>query len=1429
MAAVSEAAAAFLYVAPDLSGAAPLVDPRLLGLEDRHIVELQIPGRLEPVDALLERSPGSGVVLGLETGLPSRKQLALVRSLAGSGRRVLLYWPAEGAVEVVDPERLRLTRFQAFIRRWLALAHAAREQLRLARRTFGIYRRAARRTFGDRGQGVSVERQLESAAQVVPWTLVNELSNAPRPVPLALAVRPTNETPLPGRGVYVRTDFWNAISSGGSYGHTCFVAHELARSTQEFVCLLPHRYQLLDELGVRQVQLEAHDTLWDEYNVLRATEPTRRQLLPLLRALKPAYVYERLCAGNVAVAAVCRELAIPHLVEYNGSEISMSQSFGGPVPRERALYVALEDAAFRNAALVSVVSERVREDLVARGVPASKVLVNPNGVDPARYRPLEPADRQELRRSLGFEPSHCVVGFTGTFGGWHGIDVLSAALPKICSQAPHVRFLLIGDGALRSLIVDAVTKHGLHDRVLMTGRVPQQRGARLLGACDLFVSPHSSHMVDRPFFGSPTKLFEYMAIGGGIVASDLEQIGEVLTPALRSAELEAARPEGAQRAVLCRPGDVDDFVRAVTGLVARPELARWLGANARHAAVHEYSWEAHVGRLWAALAAVPGAREGVRTEVEALPLVSAEDAYKRQTQEHWNAEGCGSQTAGAVEPLSLDWYRDIERYRYQEYAPWMPEVMEFAAHAGEDVLEVGGGLGTDLAQFASHGARVDGRGPLGGTPGARPAELRAAGLERPLRAPRRGDLAFRRRRVRSRLQQRCHPPLPQHGSAGRRDPARAPAGRPGDRDGLRAELHPLLAEALRRARAARRHAQPLLAGRDHVAARGARPRRHAATGQGLLAQADPRAVSGFRRRAGRAATADAGGAPARTALGRNRPAGARGRLEPDPQGAQAPLLTVGSSLVSRLTRLAGWQRRPPRPRRLDGTLAEALGGADSRQLLDWWSKRAPVLYPRPSDDALRLYREQEPNACELALRTGAELLQHRFDLLGSGLVTVADERRPARSGGYRPIDWHLDPRSGARFRDDVAPGEWGPAHVPAGSEVKWPWELGRCQHWPVLAQCYLLSGDRRFAEEIVAQLEDFAEGVPFARGVQWVCAMDVAIRAANWALAFEWIKGGVGTVEAPWPRALELLFAHGHFVADHLENFYEVTSNHYLSDLVGLLVVGRFFSGLRQGREWEAFARRELEKEIRVQVLPDGADYESSVPYHRLVAELLLSSARVMDLAGEPASRSFKATLTSMLAFQEAVLRPDGRLPVVGDADDGRLHVLEGYGGGAPNAGRHLLGPGAFVLGEPRFLASAGSEGRREAFWWGFREALGSRGSPAEPRTEWRLFPEAGLAVHRERGDFLLVSNGRVGTAGFGNHKHNDQLSFELHLAGQPLVVDPGSYVYTSDPAARNLFRGTGFHNTLSVDDGEQNELNPAWLFRLQERARPEHLGCELA
>lgn len=83
-----------------------------------------------------------------------------------------------------------------------------------------------------------------------------------------------------------------------------------------------------------------------------------------------------------------------------------------------------------------------------------------------------------------------------------------------------------------------------------------------------------------------------------------------------------------------------------------------------------------------------------------------DDSYKEQVQIQWDNDPCGSHYVKHADSRSLGWYLEAESYRYGEYAPWMSETMEFARHAGERVLEIGGGIGTDLAQFAKNGADV---------------------------------------------------------------------------------------------------------------------------------------------------------------------------------------------------------------------------------------------------------------------------------------------------------------------------------------------------------------------------------------------------------------------------------------------------------------------------------------------------------------------------------------------------------------------------------------------------------------------------------------------------------------------------------------------------------------------------------------------------
>ena len=511
---------------------------------------------------------------------------------------------------------------------------------------------------------------------------------------------------------------------------------------------------------------------------------------------------------------------------------------------------------------------------------------------------------------------------------------------------------------------------------------------------------------------------------------------------------------------------------------------------------------------------------------------------------------------------------------------------------------------------------------------------------------------------------------------------------------------------------------------------------------------------------------------------------------------------------------------PPAPS-LEQELAElglnALAWLEARP-------RSGTLYSSLPADTIAAIAHQFPAQVSAIVATADRVIAHEFDLLGSGPFVPVDPGREAR-GGYRPIDWYLDPVQHLRFPERVPYRQWNLLEMRPGlADVKFPWEMRRCQHWLPLAQAFRFTGDARYANEVFDQHDDFMAANPVGLGVNWTCTMDVAIGAFNWAIAVDLIHA---TRSADPDRVVQLyssIFDHGYFIERNLENKYEVTSNHFLSNVVGLFGVAMLFRELPSGQRWIARCREWLEQEIKVQVLDDGADYESSVPYHRLVAELFLSGARLAQLDGHPLSDEYLAKLRLMFVFLDAVLRPDGRVPQIGDADDGRVHIFSNFGRWQPQDARHLLAPAAAMFNEPRWWRADDEWAGWETAWWGL--AAPSTQQAARPPVS-QLFPDAGLAVAKCDGQYLLISNSKVGTNGFGNHKHNDLLSFEFHDRGRPLIVDPGSFVYTSNPDARNRFRATRAHNTVVVDGEEQNEFKPEWLFRMFEKAKPEHLTFE--
>jgi hypothetical protein len=418
---------------------------------------------------------------------------------------------------------------------------------------------------------------------------------------------------------------------------------------------------------------------------------------------------------------------------------------------------------------------------------------------------------------------------------------------------------------------------------------------------------------------------------------------------------------------------------------------------------------------------------------------------------------------------------------------------------------------------------------------------------------------------------------------------------------------------------------------------------------------------------------------------------------------------------------------------------------------------------------------------EQLLRVAERVAAHNFDLLGSGPTALGPQ-----------IDWSLDFKSGRR---------WPLEHIsrlrpifPDDSDIKVPWELSRFQHLPVLAAAYRLTGERLWLDEIGAQLQDWIARNPVEFGPNWACTMDVAIRAANWVATLALVADAAA--EEQWLEpVLGSLLLHGRFIRTHLE-WAPARGNHYLSDVVGLLCVAAVFSKGPEGRAWANWATTELGKELHHEVREDGCDHEASIPYHRLVAELFICGTQAADaLVPDGVSDAERERLQLMLRFVCDYTRPDGTAPQVGDADDGRFLPLGDYGRADPRSHLHLFA---------------------------------QSGAPYRPAKTHASYPHGGYWIMRSGATYVLVRCGDVGVGGTGSHAHNDALSFELALGDQPLVIDPGSYLYTADPVERNRFRSTAFHSTLQIDGAEQNPLTDS-LFAMEDRRRAEALTWEIA
>lgn len=414
-----------------------------------------------------------------------------------------------------------------------------------------------------------------------PFIFRRHLKNLHKSEKTSVSVKAKNNKNDKRRILFLRTDFAFGLIAGGSVAHLNGVVKGFKDNGFEIIFVSNDRIPMIEE-KVNQLHLLELPRFFRNVPEVWALEFNNIVISycrNLIERYKPGILYQRYSLNNYSGLQLARRFNIPFVLEYNGSEVWIGKSWGRGL-KFPEFAEEIEIANLKGADLIVVVSEVMKEELVERGIPERKILVNPNGYDEELFNPE--LDGSEIRKKFGLE-GKIVIGFIGTFGKWHGAEVLAKSAKEVVEKIPNAHFLFIGDGMTKPEAERIVRESGISASVTFTGLISQKEAPKYLAACDILVAPHVQNPDGTEFFGSPTKLFEYMGTGKAIVASAVGQMGKIIKNEFNGLTVE--------------PGNVASLSSAIIRLATEENFRKKLRENAFSEAREKYTWNAHTKRI----------------------------------------------------------------------------------------------------------------------------------------------------------------------------------------------------------------------------------------------------------------------------------------------------------------------------------------------------------------------------------------------------------------------------------------------------------------------------------------------------------------------------------------------------------------------------------------------------------------------------------------------------------------------------------------------------------------------------------------------------------------------------------------------------------------------------------------------------------------
>jgi glycosyltransferase involved in cell wall biosynthesis len=397
-------------------------------------------------------------------------------------------------------------------------------------------------------------------------------------------------TGIPGRVLHLVTDALPTTSAGYTIRtHEIVLAQHAAGLDPHVVtrCGFPVTQGRID--GRRLVMLDGIPY----HRLLPSLMPGRadaaadlglKMAAGLVDRIRPKVLHAASNFANARIALALRErYGLPVVYEVRGfwEDTWLSRYPDGDKLADSELYRgnrALETGCMLAADLVVTLGEAMREEIVARGVPAGQVLIVPNAVSGDFLRPLP--DALALRNELNIDPDEYVVGVVSTLSPYEGIGTLLEATSILRSRGVPVRALIVGDGPERAVLERQAADGGLAQAAIFTGRVPAAKVREFHALLDIFVVPRTRDRVCQ--LVTPLKPVEAMASGLCVVTSEVNALTEIIKHEVTGA--------------LTVPQDPVSLADCLERLLYSPDIRRKLGDNAREWVSRDRTWAHNAAR-----------------------------------------------------------------------------------------------------------------------------------------------------------------------------------------------------------------------------------------------------------------------------------------------------------------------------------------------------------------------------------------------------------------------------------------------------------------------------------------------------------------------------------------------------------------------------------------------------------------------------------------------------------------------------------------------------------------------------------------------------------------------------------------------------------------------------------------------------------------